>query len=259
MDQKRSNIYTKIESLGEEPWVNLEAGKDLNDWGKSNEIEYNQSYRVTEKAHFYRKIFDYLNSSQINGNYYEFGCHRARTFRMALTESRKHNNISMRYLAFDSFEGLPEEGLGDANVEEYAKNVLTTSKKDFLEIIKKHGLFLDQIDLIKGYYEKSLTKKLQSELISANNYISLVNIDCDLYESAVPVFSFIDPLLQEGAVIYIDDLFAGYKGNPCKSVGRAFIEWQQKSKWKFVPHLNVGWWGRSYIVVDPSTELYGVI
>ena len=46
--------------------------------------------------------------------------------------------------------------------------------------------------------------------------IALVNIDCDLYEFAVPVFDFIDPLLQEGAVIYVDDLFAGYKGHPAQ-------------------------------------------
>ena len=33
------------------------------------------------------------------------------------------------------------------------------------------------------------------------NKIALVNVDCDLYESAVPVFRFIEPLLQEGAVL----------------------------------------------------------
>ena len=172
MDQKRSNIYTKIESLGEEPWVNLEAGKDLNDWGKSNEIEYNQSYRVTEKAHFYRKIFDYLNSSQINGNYYEFGCHRARTFRMALTESRKHNNISMRYLAFNSFEGLPEDWNGVCKKEHFKVKGLPKVDKN--------------TTLIKGWFNETLDVFLNE---NPDIIIDMIHIDCDLYSSTKNVFN----------------------------------------------------------------------
>jgi hypothetical protein len=61
------------------------------------------------------------------------------------------------------------------------------------------------------------------------------------------VFNFIEPLLQEGSVLYIDDLFAGYKGNPTKGVARAFREFRKRSRFKFVRHLDIGWWGRSYI------------
>ncbi len=252
-------VYTKIDPLPIEPWVKLETNKDLSDWGKVEEIQYNQSYRVTEKAHFFRKAFDYICSSQIDGDYYEFGCHRARTFRMALTESRKHNKTSMNYLAFDSFEGLPLNVINDADVQEYKKNALTTTEEEFLKIINKHGLYLDKIDLYKGYYKDSLTDTLQEKLISERKKISLVNIDCDLYESALPIFPFIDPLLQLGSVIYIDDLFAGYKGNPYKGVGRAFVEWQKHSIWKFIPYLSVGWWGRSYIVVESNTDTTGIL
>jgi len=88
---------------------------------------------------------------------------------------------------------------------------------------------------------------LRDKFLDTENKIALVTIDCDLYESAVPVFEFIEPLLQEGSEVYIDDLFAGYKGAPTKGVARAFLEFQRKSRWKFVRHLNVGWWGRSYI------------
>ena len=57
----------------------------------------------------------------------------------------------------------------------------------------------------------------------------MATIDCDLYESAVSVFQFLDPLLQEGSVLYIDDLFAGYRGSPEKGVTKAFLEWQSRS------------------------------
>ena len=77
--------------------------------------------------------------------------------------------------------------------------------------------------------------------------IAFACIDCDLYESAVPVFRFIEPLLHEGTVVYIDDLFVGYKGSPAKGVARAFLEFQAKSRFSFVHHMDVGWSGRSYI------------
>jgi len=52
---------------------------------------------------------------------------------------------------------------------------------------------------------------------------------------------YIDPLLQEGAVIYIDDLFAGYKETH-KGRLEGVSEWQRRSRWKGVRHLDIGWW-----------------
>ena len=104
-----------------------------------------------------------------------------------------------------------------------------------------------------------MNSALNNELITAGTKISLATIDCDLYESALPVFDFIDPFLQPGSVIYIDDIFCGYKGDPYKSIGKAFIEHQKKSQWDFVKHLNIGWWGRSYIVCDKGGKSEGII
>ena len=77
---------------------------------------------------------------------------------------------------------------------------------------------------------------------------SLINIDCDLYESAIPVFSHISYLLQEGTILYIDDYFAGYKGNPLKGVSGAMKEWIRESEWKLEPYRDVGYTGKSYVV-----------
>lgn len=63
---------------------------------------------------------------------------------------------------------------------------------------------------------------------------------CDLYESAIPVFNFIEPLIQEGTVIYIDDYFAGFKGSPATGPARAFHEFESKSRFKFAQHMQVG-------------------
>jgi hypothetical protein len=241
-----------------EPWVELGNAKDLKDWGREEEIAYNQMNRQTEKAFFYQKTYDFLTDNRVNGDYYEFGCHRCRTFRMALTEARKHNLSTMKFYAFDSFEGLPEP-TSDTSVEIWKQGALTTSEAEFLQMTNNHGHYSHNIKTVKGFYNESLTKLLQTQLIDSGRKAMLINVDCDLYESAVPVFNFIEPLLQEGTVIYIDDLFAGYKGSPNKGVALAFLEWQKESRWRIVRHLDIGWWGRSYIVHLDQQKIDGVL
>lgn len=241
-----------------EPWVELPDAKALASWGRDDEIAYNQINRQTEKALFYRRTFDFLTDNRVVGDYYEFGCHRCRTFRMALTEARRHNLATAKFLAFDSFEGLPEP-TSDTSVEIWKRGALTTAETEFMRMVREQGHYVENVRTVKGFYSESLTTALQSELVEAGRKAMLVNIDCDLYESAVPVFRFLDPLLQEGTVLYIDDLFAGYKGSPSKGVARAFLEYQKTTRWKFVRHLDIGWWGRSYITYLEKSTPDGVL
>ncbi len=236
-------------ALDREPWVRLADSEELADWGHEQEVAYNQANRQSEKHRFYIRTFDFMCENRIGGAYHEFGCHRARTFRMALTEARRHNLHDMRFVAFDSFAGLPPATSAPSQ-EQWREGALATSEEEFLRLVGEHGLAVDRIDIVKGLYDETLTRERQQEFLAKREPIALACVDCDLYESAVPVFAFIDPLLQEGSVLYIDDLFAGYRGSPEKGVARAFIEFQERSRWRFVRHLDVGWWGRSYIAYE---------
>jgi hypothetical protein len=253
---KDKSLYALDGKFGE-PWVDLPNNDALASWGREEEIAYNQINRQSEKALFYRRTFDFLTDNRVIGDYYEFGCHRCRTFRMALTEARRHNLADAKFYAFDSFEGLPEP-TSDTSVEIWKRGALTTTESDFMSMVKAQGHYVESVRTVKGYYDESLTLPLQKEIIETGRKSMLINIDCDLYESAVPVFNFIEPLLQEGTVIYIDDLFAGYKGSPNKGVARAFLEFQKRTRWKFIRHLDIGWWGRSYIVYLDNKDLDGV-
>lgn len=237
-----------------EPWVDLPDGERLAAWAKENEISYNQSNRQMEKYRMYVRAFDFLQENRVHGDYFEFGCHRCRTFRMALTEARRHLLDDMQFHAFDSFEGLPEVETAPSQ-DDWKRGFLSTSEENFKGMVERHGIYVDNVKTIKGFYDKSLTPDLQKQYIDSGRKIALVNIDCDLYESAVPVFEFIEPLLQEGALIYMDDLFCGYKGSPHKGVAKAFLEFQQRSKFKFQQHMEVSWWGRTYIAYLPEAGL----
>jgi len=247
----RNQVSSSVEPIPQEPWVKLPNGDELKSWSRDDEIAFNQNNRQVEKYRFFVKTFDFLTDNRVRGDYHEFGCHRCRTFRMALTEARRHNVDSMKFFAFDSFEGLPNSS--GHSVEIWQRGALATPVDEFMRMVREHGIYVDRVTPIKGFYSDSLTPTLQKRFLDNESKISLATIDCDLYESAVPVFEFIEPLLQEGSVLYIDDLFAGYKGSPSKGVAKAFREFRTRSRFRFVRHLDIGWWGRSYIAyIDPA-------
>jgi hypothetical protein len=83
--------------------------KDFALWSKNDEIAYNNNeIRQRAKYWFFQNSFDYLSANFVEGDYMEFVCHKARTFRMALSEARKKSFEWMNFYAFDSFDGLPE-------------------------------------------------------------------------------------------------------------------------------------------------------
>jgi hypothetical protein len=254
-ERREKGVFGSAVATDAEPWVRLDRGDDIANWQHDDEVHHNQQNRHTQKHHFYANVFDYLKENRIDGDYYEFGCHRVRTFRMALTEARHQNMESMRFLAFDSFRGLPSPTSNPSLELWHQPGILTTSVETFREHVDQHGIYTDRIDTFEGYYDESLTADLQASLIKRGSKIALVTIDCDLYESAVPVFQFIEPLLQEGSTLYIDDMFVGYKGSPSNGVCRAFLEFQQTSRFNYMRHMDVGWWGRSYIAYKPDPSM----
>jgi len=238
-----------------EPWVDLPTGKDLAAWAHEDSVAYNQTNRQMEKYRFFVRSFDFIQDNNVDGDYHEFGCHRVRTFRMALTEARRHNLDDMRFYAYDSFEGLPQTTSNPDHDLWKQQGALTTTEETFMDLVNGHGIYTDKVETIKGFYDSSLTGAQREKIEATGRKISIATIDCDLYESAVPVFKYIEPLLQAGSIIYIDDLFVGYKGSPATGVAKAFLEFQQYSRFNFVRHLDVGWWGRSYIAcIDDVPE-----
>lgn len=232
-----------------EPWVPIPNHVDLKNWTKEDEIRYNQENRQGQKLAFYRDTFDFLSENRIVGDYYEFGCHQVRTFRMALTEARRHMLGTMQFYAFDSFRGLPETKQA-AEIETWNPGALRTTEREFLDVIAAHGIYPRNVHTVSGFYEQSLSLDRQMNLMRTGRKIALACVDCDLYESAVLALSFIENLIQPGTVIYMDDWYAGYRGSPVRGVAAAFSEFMSYSQWKFQPHVTVGWWGRSFIAYE---------
>jgi len=232
-----------------EPWFDASL-KSLSgnstEWRKDDEIIWNQQMRQSDKFKFYQRAFDFISTNEIIGDYIEFGCHRCRTFRMAMTEAKRHFLDHMSFYAFDSFEGLPE-GITDHEVQEWRGGSLATSEEEFKQLIISSGFSLSNVITVKGFYKDTLKDKAKFPF-TGNTKASMINIDCDYYESAVPVFEILDLLVQEGTILYIDDYYSGYRGNPTKGVSKAMKGWESQSSWRLEPYHYVGYGGRSFII-----------
>jgi hypothetical protein len=232
-----------ILGISSEPYVKLPNDSHFTNHTKDSEVVINQQRRQKQKFEFYLNTFDFLNDSQIRGDYLEFGCHKGRTFRMALAAAAFYRIDAISFHAFDSFQGLPD--YGSIIIEQWKPGMLYTSEEDFLNIVRSLNLYKDKITSHKGFYDELLTDAKQAQM--SHTRAAFICIDCDLYESAVSVFNFIDPFIQHGTVIYLDDVFAGFKQNSCGGVMEAFKQFAARSKFRYIEHLNVGWWGKSFI------------
>lgn len=175
------------------------------------------------------------------GDYHEYGVCGAGQFRLALSKAKKWGLSNMNFFAFDSFKGLPTDGS------------LAMSHEMFWESIKGAGVNTEKVRTIQGFFQDSLTIKLQSELIAKGRPLDFVNIDCDLDESARSVFKFISPMIRPGTVIYLDDFFSTFKakGNAW-GTARAFADFAESHELKFYPFVRSGWWGLAFIAYDPN-------
>ncbi|HEY6352085.1 MAG TPA: TylF/MycF/NovP-related O-methyltransferase [Candidatus Angelobacter sp.] len=167
-------------------------------------------------------IFCYHNQP-INGYYFEFGCHKARTMRLAWDTF--HSLYDWTYVAFDSFEGLPEMDPADS-MPLWRKGDLKTSEEDFVRTVVKHGMPREKLKIVKGFYRESLTPAVKAELLPQK--AAVIYIDCDLYSSTVSALDFSKDFLQKGTVLVFDDWFCFY-GDPNKGERRAFQEFRNRN------------------------------
>jgi len=224
--------------------------------------ENNQQFRQAQKYWFYRCALDYLVHSDLRGSYFEFGIHRGRTFTMAMSldafyASNKGQTQGglvplegggyfTEYVAFDSFDGFPD-GTSVTEHPYYTAGYARTREDDFLHLIKSYGQSTQRVRLVRGFYSASLNEELAADFRSRDTRVSLVCLDCNLYESYRDVLAWCDEFLQPGAIVYLDD-FNTFLAQDDRGPRRAWGEHRQVSRWSFDEFLNVGWCGRSFVV-----------
>jgi O-methyltransferase len=209
----------------------------------SEAIQRDLLLRYTADKLFY-DVANFAIYNQVPGDYLEFGVWQgdgfAQMYRRLLYQCltfEGHARIfkneydpaffsQKRFFAFDSFEGLPQAVGQDTPVHFATGGTYQSTEQKFRSNIQQQGVDLSKVVIVPGWFDKSLTSetKQRHKLTQA----CVIFIDCDLYESAVPIFAFISSLVQDGTVIIMDDYFR-YKGNPQRGLRRAFQEWLDRS------------------------------
>jgi O-methyltransferase len=183
-----------------------------------------EAFRARARQDIFMSISIFCFHNQpIDGYYFEFGCHKARTMRLAWDTF--HSLYDWTYVAFDSFEGLPEMDEAD-RTPLWTKGDLKTSETDFVNLVTQHGMPRERLKTVKGFYNESLTPALRNKL--SPQKAAVVYIDCDLYSSTACALNFSKDFLQKGTVLVFDDWFCFY-GDPTKGERRAFAEFRERN------------------------------
>ncbi len=185
----------------------------------------------------------------VEGDYLEFGVFRGEGFRTSLIAARRmfggRKNFAGRFIAFDSFEGLPVVSSLKTENNIFLGGEYSASVDTFLRTLGSLKKIFP-IEIVKGWFNRTLT----AETISKFNLqrAAFINVDCDIYESTVDVLRFITPLVQTGTVLYFDDWFC-QKGSMEDGEPKACQEWLAANpSITLVEYRNVGIYGKMFIV-----------
>ena len=197
------------------------------------------------------EILDYamhfVQESALEGDYLEFGVFRGHTFASAFHMGRRYGHDAMHFYAFDSFCGLPpSSGVDAAGFQHFERGSFACSERDFLDNLRRDGVELKSVTTVPGWFHEVLTDRLKRQLPLKR--AAIVWVDCDLYESTVPVLDFITGYLQSGTVLIFDDWFC-YRADPNRGEQRAWREWLAANRsYTAVEWRKIGWHGQALIV-----------
>jgi hypothetical protein len=213
------------------------------------------------------KAAQITSAELVEGDYLEFGVFRGDSFIQAFktieavyrercedqghTHSRHYRArvqelwSTMRFFAFDSFQGFPAiKGL-DALSNDFSETNFAFPLEDFKRKLRAASVDASKVAVVPGYFEDTCRAQTIEE--HGMKAASIIHIDCDLYESTKACLNFILPLLVDGTVVIFDDWYC-FRGNPALGEQRAFAEWASGiTDWTFSQYQKEGPWRNSFI------------
>jgi O-methyltransferase len=194
------------------------------------------------------KLADYLVGTQIEGDYLEFGVFMGKTFSYA------HKTMAplfpeMKFVALDSFEGLPEPRGIDATknyTSGFYKGQFACNEEQFVQNLLSEGIGLQRVRTIKGWFDDSLA--ISGPATDVVKEVAAAWIDCDFYESTVPVLNFLTERVTVGSVLLFDD-WRCYRNLPEFGQQRACREWLERNpEISLLEFADFGFHGKAFTV-----------
>lgn len=178
------------------------------------------------------------------GDYYEFGLYRGFTFWSAQQFMQTLGNKSIRFVGFDSFQGLPKPHGVDTYRDDFVEGQFRAGYDYVHDKLNEHGVDWNRTLLIPGFFADSLTPACKK--VHGLRRAAVVLVDCDLYESTTYVLAFLDDLLLDGSFVIFDDWNA-FDADDEKGERRAFREFlASQPRWSAEPLFAYGAHGQAF-------------
>ena len=222
---------------------------------------------INQPEDLFYKAGIFIATDKIEGDYLEFGVFSGSSFVSAyhlIENAYRYSNMpsiwntqqdciemqklweKMRFIAFDSFQGLPKPKGIDALSSDFAEGKFSNSEGSFMSNISTKGVPSERVVIVPGWFHETLNENTRKKYDI--KHAAIVHIDSDLYESAKLVLNFIKPLLVDGTIIIFDDWY-NFKGNPNLGEQRAFKEWLDENReWVATQYQKEGVWSNSFIM-----------
>ena len=119
-------------------------------------------------------------------------------------------NLTRRIYGFDSFEGFPEVHEKDQSTFKKSRKgeLASDSYRELVNLIKEYDAdrflgHIGKVELVRGNITKTVPEFIQSH---PHVMVSLLYMDCDLYEPTKAALEHFVPRMPKGAVLAFDEL-----------------------------------------------------
>ena len=216
------------------------------------------TFSHTDRNHALHMAWGHIFNNHLRGDYWEFGVYKGDSMLISFKQHEifKSWNLSQlasnepwrvklaksylsyepKFIGFDSFLGLPANNEKSLNYDggNFASSLKSVSSR--LERV----ISADTLKLVQGDFT-------QLEFYSSDTLIAILNIDSDLYESALAALRLSEPCLQIGSVILFDE-FHGFNSDDLKGERRALSEFLESSSIRVDRWFDYHYGGRAFLV-----------
>ncbi|MFN0118419.1 MAG: TylF/MycF/NovP-related O-methyltransferase [Elusimicrobiota bacterium] len=197
-------------------------------------------------------------SSHMRGDYLEFGVYQGRSFieaykqyqlfakwmadEMKSSESWRRKvaqtyiDYQPKFYAYDTFEGMPDNNEGSVN---FAKGTFLGNEDKVRAECLKNRFPESLFKLKKGLFSNLKQSDLPERA-------AIINIDCDLYSSAMDALNICKPLFQQGTILLADD-YNTFAASNNAGERKAIKEFSEKTGIKFEPWFPYHYIGQAFI------------
>ena len=216
------------------------------------------------------RAWGHVFTNHLVGDYFEFGVYKGGSFISSIEQYRVFrawleselnskeiwrrevaenysNTPPPKFFGLDTFEGMPLNYEGNMTFQ------AGTFVSDFNSVnskVEKAAKGLD-FKLFKGLFMDCK----YSFLSVATQKAVIINIDGDIYQSAVDALNIVEARIQIGTVILFDD-YNCYNANKNAGERRAFSEFREKSLYEFEEWFSYHYAGQAFLCVGEKEGNY---